>query len=164
MITTNKITRYKLQNEEKREKAKDLFNLIILKAVDETLTVFGQRCKHALYHHFRHAFQIKKQEIPSKIENFAEALEQIFGAAAKLIELRIIETLHKKIPHHIYAPKVKDLVFTEYIADLRNFYLVINSESNNKYNERQKPHASKLLETSNTHLLLLCNPEIQQQT
>ena len=40
---------------------------------------------------------IRKEQIPSKIEGFTDAIESIFGEAAKLVELKIIEKLQRKV-------------------------------------------------------------------
>ncbi len=74
-------------------------------AVDESLSSLGNFSKQAIYFHLENAFKIKKQEIPCKIEDFADAIEQLFGVGAKLIELRIIEALHERTQDFVYLPK-----------------------------------------------------------
>ena len=101
-----------------KNKFEDQFEKIVEISVEEIFSSLGRSCKHALYTQLEVAFGIKKQEIPKKIEAFADALEKIFGASAKLVELRIIEKLHSKIPDFIYSPEKKDLEFTEYLENL----------------------------------------------
>lgn len=106
------------------------FEAIILETVDEIFSSFGLSCKKAIYFQLENTFKIKKQQIPLKIEDFANAIQQIFGAGAKFIELRIIETLHEKTPNFVYFPKIGDVVFTEYVACLRRFFIATNCEPN----------------------------------
>lgn len=111
-----------LQLRKKKHKLREnSFETALIEAVDEGFSLFGHSSKQAIYFHLENTFKIKKQEIPCKIEEFADAIEQIFGAGAKVIEIRIIEALHKRIQGFVHFPKKGELVFTEYIANLRAF-------------------------------------------
>jgi hypothetical protein len=107
--------------EKKKKSCKCSSEAIIIEAVDEIFSSFGQSCKQAIYFQLENTFNIKKQEIPLKIEDFANAIEQIFGIGAKFIEMKIIEVLHEKTQDFRYFPKKEELVFTEYVAGLRHF-------------------------------------------
>ena len=120
--TTNPNTTCKLQLREKKQNSCETsFEATLIEAVDESFSSFGHSCKQAIYFQLENTFNITKQEIPFKIEDFANSIEQIFGIGAKLIEMKIIEVLHEKIRDFTYFPEKKDLVFTEYIASLRLF-------------------------------------------
>jgi dGTP triphosphohydrolase len=97
------------------------FETAILDAVDEGFTPFGHYGKQAIYIHLENTFKIKKQEIPYKIEEFADAIEQIFGTGAKLIEIKILEALYERNQNFVHFPKRGELAFTEYVDDLRSF-------------------------------------------
>jgi hypothetical protein len=119
---TNLTTTCTLQLCKKKHKPREnSFETAMIEAVDEGFAPFGHSSKQAIYFHLENTFKIKKQEIPYKIEEFADAIEQIFGAGAKLIEIRIIEVLHERIQDFLHFPKKGELVFTEYVADLRAF-------------------------------------------
>jgi len=121
-ITTNINTICTLQlhkeNQKPREKS---FETAIIEAVDESFALFGHPSKQVIYFHLENTFKIKQQEIPYKIEEFADAIEQIFGAGAKMIEIRIIEALHQRNQDFVYCPKKGNLAFTEYVANLHAF-------------------------------------------
>jgi len=120
--TTRLRTTCTLQLRKKKHKPREnSFETAIIEAVDEGFSPFGHSSKQAIYFHLENTFKITKQEIPYKIEEFADAIEQIFGAGAKLIEIRIIEALHKRIQDFVHLPKKRELVFTEYVANLRAF-------------------------------------------
>jgi hypothetical protein len=107
----------------KQKPAEDAFEIAITETVDEILSSFRNLDKEAVYLRLENTFKIKKQEIPCKIENFVDAIEQMFGVGAKLIEIRVTEALHKRIPEFIFFPKKGDVDFKEYVTSLRAFML-----------------------------------------
>jgi hypothetical protein len=121
--TTKQNATCTLQLSEKQKPTEDKFNAAIIEAVEESFSLFSTPVKEAAYLHLEKAFKIKKQEIPSRIEDFADAMEQMFGVGAKLIQIRIIEALHKKIKGFMFFPKKGDVDFKEYVASLRAFLL-----------------------------------------
>lgn len=92
------------------------FDKILLEAVDEGLSSLGQSAKQAIYFHLEEEFNIDKQEIPSKVNDFASAIEKIFGLGANVIEILIMRRLHEKVGLHIKLHRSEDLTFTEYVA------------------------------------------------
>ena len=91
---------------------------VISEAVDESLSSFGEPIRQLVYSQLETAFEIKEQEIPFRINEFAEAIEKMFDEGAKLIEAKIIQTLHEKARGFIHFPKGEDLLFTEYLDSL----------------------------------------------
>jgi hypothetical protein len=100
---------------------------LVLDAVDETFSALGKTAKQVIYFHLEKTFKICKQEIPCKIEKFTEAIEEIIGPGAKLLEIEIIEKLYKKIGQDFkYYPKQKGLAFTEYLKAVYTFLSITN--------------------------------------
>lgn len=96
------------------------FEKLLLEALDETLSSLGDSSKEAIYFHLEKTFSINKQDIPYKIEEFANAIEKIFGSGARLLEIKIMKRLYEKVgPVFKYFPERDDLVFTEYMAAAR---------------------------------------------
>jgi len=127
--------------EKKKSACEGKFETILLEAVDEVFSSFGHICKQALYFQLKETFKIKKHEIPTKIPEFTAAIEQFFGAGAKFIELRIIATLHQKTPNFIYSPPMADLLFADYVASLRRFFLITNSKNNTRLRVQRKQNS-----------------------
>ena len=94
------------------------FDEVIIKAIDETFSLLGASFKESIYIHLEKGYKISKRDIPNKIEEFTEAIETIFGIGAKLLEIHIIKKLHQSVQKINFLSK-KDLIFTEYIAELR---------------------------------------------
>jgi len=130
--------------EKKKSSCEGKFETILLEAVDEVFSSFGHICKQALYFQLEKTFKIKKHEIPTKIPEFAAAIEQLFGAGAKFIELRIIATLHKKTPNFMYSPPMADLLFADYVASLRRFFIITNNKDNNRLHMHKNQNSLQL--------------------
>jgi hypothetical protein len=96
------------------------YQATILSAIDNALSN-DAKTKTAIYRHLETSYGIKKAQIPLRIEDFTEAIEQTFGTAAKLIEIKIIENLNESFKDFSYKIKNKELFFTEYTAALFNY-------------------------------------------
>jgi hypothetical protein len=93
----------------------------ILKVIDESLASFGESVKQVVYFQLQTNHQVNKQDIPCRIEEFASTIEEIFGIGARLIEMKIMETLCAKTEGFLYIPRSKDLLFKDYVQSLRSF-------------------------------------------
>ncbi|MDI6690746.1 MAG: hypothetical protein QME50_02620 [Candidatus Bathyarchaeota archaeon] len=76
---------------------KENFKRVLLEAVDEGLLTFGESGREAVYFHLQNLYDVKKEEIPVKLEEFANGLRKIFGLGADVIEKAIIKSLYDKI-------------------------------------------------------------------
>ncbi len=100
--------------------SKSDFEKFLIDAVDQELSILGDDAKKATYSCLKGTFGIKKHEIPNKIEEFAFALERIFGAGAKVLEVRIIESVCRRVNNFKYFPKHGDIFFADYLIALRS--------------------------------------------
>ena len=110
-------------NEENDDKK---FETVVLEAIDEALSSLGENAKKTIYFHLERTFLIPKAEIPNRIEDFSDALDRIFGAGARHLEILIMKNLNQKV-HCSYrweGPKwlVPDLTFKRYIELARVEY------------------------------------------
>jgi nucleoside-diphosphate-sugar epimerase len=107
----------------KKESAsrKGNFEKLLIEAVDNVFSSLGDSCKQAIYFHLKDCYNVSKHEIPYRIEDFADALEKIFGLGAKLIEIEIMRALFAKVQDFSYSPKQEDLSFTNYVETWRGF-------------------------------------------
>jgi len=92
------------------------FERLLLEAVDEGLSSLGESSKQAIYFHLKISFNLKRHEIPHKIEDFADAIEKIFGLGANFLEILIMKRLYEKTGRVFKWPESKDFTFTEYVA------------------------------------------------
>jgi len=93
------------------------FEEVLLEAIDEGLSVLGESAKQAIYCHLGKTFKMNRLDIPYRIEEFTDAIEGIFGAGAKILEIQIMKCLFKKVGYTFKNyPRPKDLTFTEYVT------------------------------------------------
>ncbi len=97
-------------------------DMTILEAVDKSLASFGESVRQVVYYQLDTIYHVRKQDVPCRIEEFANALEEIFGVGARLIEMRILETLYSMSGGFVYFPKGKDLVFKDYMLSIRSYF------------------------------------------
>ncbi|MBS7632960.1 hypothetical protein KEJ15_04980 [Candidatus Bathyarchaeota archaeon] len=98
---------------------KQPFEEIVLEAIDEGLSSLGESSKQAIYFYLDRNFNIKKEEIPSKIEAFAHAIGNIFGFGANFLHILIMQRLHEKVEQDIKWQATKNLSLEEYVAILK---------------------------------------------
>jgi len=114
------------------------FEELLLEAIDEGLALLGDSSKQAFYYHLEETFNINRQDIPYKIDEFTDAIEKIFGTGAKILEINIMKCLFKKVGYtfkHYQNPP--NLEFTEYIAAVR---LAKTNYGNIKEHQQFSPH------------------------
>ena len=96
------------------------FEKLLLEAVDEGLSSLGDSSKQAIYFHLEKTFKVSKKDIPNKIDEFANAIENIFGFGAKFLEIQIMRSLYEKVGHAFtYFPEQEELLFAEYVSAVR---------------------------------------------
>ena len=104
--------------EEERTQHKYQFERIITSAIDNTLSSFGDSLPQAFYSRLEKDFNLKKEEIPQRINELAAAIEEIFGISGKLVEAKILQSVHAQVPDFVHFPKSKDLLFADYLKSL----------------------------------------------
>ena len=73
------------------------FEQILLDAIDQALSCLGESEKRSVYSSMEQKFNITRQEIPNRINDFADALESNFGLGAQLLEISFMKNLHAKL-------------------------------------------------------------------
>ena len=66
-------------------------------AVDEALLVPGEIVKTAIYERIERSYQLRREEIPSHLEAFHEALQELMGDGAKVMEKLIAKSLYRRL-------------------------------------------------------------------
>jgi hypothetical protein len=97
------------------------FNDLLLETIDSAFSKLGCSSQQILYQCVEKRYGVKREDIPNNIATFAHALEEIFGQAAYLLETKIMQAMHSKVPYFKYIPK-EELAFVDYIENL-NFFL-----------------------------------------
>ena len=112
------------------------FNRLLLEAIDEGLSTLGESSKQAIYFHLEKRFNVKKREIPNKIEVFSDAMEKIFGLGASFLEILIMKRLYEKLGRNFKFNENEDFTFTSYVIAARQSFV----EKSTKAVEGLIPH------------------------
>jgi hypothetical protein len=99
------------------------FSEILVESIDEAFLTLGEKAKSSMYFYLDTKFAISKQDIPERLDDFSDALEQILGLAARQIEILIMKCLNQRVDctYKWVGPKwlVPDLTFTKYVILLK---------------------------------------------
>ena len=102
----------------KRKREKN-FNQILLESIDKAFLTLGENSKSTIYFHLECEFAISRHDIPDRVGDFSDALEQIFGLAARQLEILIMKCLNEKVfcTYKWVGPNwlLPDLTFTKYV-------------------------------------------------
>lgn len=99
------------------------FCQILVESIDEAFLTLGENAKSSIYFYLETKCAIPKQDIPNRVDDFSDALEEIFGMAARQIEILIMKCLNQRVDctYKWVSPKwlVPDLTFTKYVILMR---------------------------------------------
>ena len=97
------------------------FDKIFIESLDIGLIrVLGEACTQATYQLLKERFGLSKPQIPHAVDKFTSAVEELFGQAARLLEISIIEYIAKNVAtSFVFTPKTNDFSFSEYIKTLK---------------------------------------------
>ena len=115
-----------------REAISEEFDKLLFESIDEALTSLGEPVKNTLYQHLQKDFNISKEEIPNKIQDFSNVLHKIFGFSAGRLEIKFMKNLCEKVKVRMTLPEyewplskwvVIDVTFPEYIDNARRNFI-----------------------------------------
>jgi hypothetical protein len=112
---------FKTSFEVEKQPVKTTFEDAVTESVDAVLSLLGNINKQTIYRYLEKRYSIKKEEIPSNIAEFTDAFEQTFGSVAKLVEVKIIERLHRKYENFSYVTAKGEIDFLEFISNFQRY-------------------------------------------
>jgi hypothetical protein len=95
------------------------YETLVSEVIDQTFSALGENVKNAVYQTLKSQYGVEKQDVADRLDAFAAAIENLFGKASNLIELRIIQALNSKVKGFAYKPKTDTLVFVQYMTALK---------------------------------------------
>jgi len=69
----------------------------LVQAIDNGLLALGEIVRDTLYDRFDKKYQLKREEIPEKLDAFHNALQMMLGAGARVIETQIAKSLVSRL-------------------------------------------------------------------
>lgn len=115
--TANTISPFNNKEQSRQRSFEELF----LEAADSAFLLIGECCSRAIYGYLENQYGLKKESIPWNISAFAQAIEDIFGQGARLLEIKIMRTLYDSVSGFKYLPEYKEFSFAAYVEALRCF-------------------------------------------
>jgi hypothetical protein len=100
------------------------FEQLLLESVDEGLSILGNEPCQALYQYLLTICSLPREEIPSRVADFAAGLRKSLGGASKVIERMILRKLFQKAGSSFR--ETIDTEFTEYVADAERRYEMLS--------------------------------------
>ena len=97
------------------------FEELVIYSIDQAFSVLGERSKQSIYFLLESEYKLSRKNIPNRIGDFANAIEEIFGISALLIEIQVMKTLRQRVPLFMYIIENAELNFEEYLSSLRSF-------------------------------------------
>jgi hypothetical protein len=73
------------------------FEKTLLEAVDHALLTIGETPREAIYYHLEKGFRLRREDIPEDADEFSQALNNIFGPGAEVIERLIVKNLFGRL-------------------------------------------------------------------
>jgi hypothetical protein len=101
------------------------FQKLFLESVDDALSSLGDSAKQAIYFHLETKFKIRRDQIPSHLDDFENGLEKIFGAGTRYLEILIMKKLYENIVPKKRILKLdegKDIKFIDYVKAAESTY------------------------------------------
>lgn len=95
------------------------FEKLLTEAVDNAFSSLFHSHKQNLYSHLQRCYNINRQGIPYNVDDFVNALQEIFGSGAKLVEIEIMKSLYALVQNYTFALNQSELSFTEYVRVIR---------------------------------------------
>ena len=76
----------------------DKFNHLLIESIDEAIILLGEPVKNEFYLRLEVNFNMEKNDIPLRLEEFSYILQKVFGFGASRLELNCLKNLDSKIP------------------------------------------------------------------
>ncbi len=116
------------------------FDIFVLNAVDEVLSAVDENLPLSVYFNLER-LNIKKREIPSKIDVFTKTMEKLMGSGAGVLEICIAKKLYDKVGLVFeanqfnmpelgeYVKRARQRVYTEFVNKMQNGLAVFHLEN-----------------------------------
>ncbi len=76
----------------------DKFNHFLIESIDEAIILLGEPIKNEFYLRLEVNFNMGKNDIPLRLEEFSDILRKVFGFGASRLEVKFLKNLDSKIP------------------------------------------------------------------
>jgi hypothetical protein len=119
-LETQQILSFETTSSVDKKPSRLVFEQLVNETIDNVFSSLGTDCRQSIYDYLEKKYELKKNDVANHILEFSEALEQIFGAAAALLEIQMMRRLCQKVPQFKHSPE-RTLTFPDYANALSRF-------------------------------------------
>jgi len=96
------------------------FNDVLVEAIEESISeILGRRALEALYVGLEKRYDVKRDEVPYRIETAFKILSDTFGTkGSQILGMRVVRRLYKKLNLPLYESPSRS--FSKYIENAKN--------------------------------------------
>jgi len=103
-----------------KEPFRFVFEQLVNETIDDVFSSLGNVRRQAVYDYLEKKYGLKKNDVANHIPEFSEALEQMLGGSATILEIEMMRRLCQKVPQFRYWPE-GTLTFPDYVNALSRF-------------------------------------------
>jgi len=87
--------------------------LALLEAVDYGLLALGEIARATVYERIEKSYEVKREEIPDKLDTFHRALQELLGKGAGIVKRLIVKNLYSRL--HLEFTEHEDWTLADYV-------------------------------------------------
>ena len=99
--------------------------------MDDAFLVPGKIVRTALFECLERTYQIRREDIPEKLEDFHSALRELLGASCPVIERLIAKNLHNHLGLNSTFKRVDGWTLVDYVKHAQTFLSFSEGERDN---------------------------------
>jgi hypothetical protein len=97
------------------------FQEVVIDAIDQVFSSIGSGPKISLYRLLEKKYKLRQENIPERIGDFSNAIEQIFGTGALLLELGIMKKIRQMFPRFEFKAENVGFSFNDFMDSFRRY-------------------------------------------
>lgn len=103
------------------EETEKTFEELIVEVIDQVMLSLDPRVKKSFYNILKTDYNLDKNDIPYRIGDFVNALEEVYGISALLIEVAILKKVCQELPAFTFVVENTQLNLVDFLKSLRIF-------------------------------------------
>lgn len=115
-----------------------LTNNALLAAVDYGLLALGEVVRAAIYTRIEEEYQVRREEIPEKLDVFHKALQELLGAGAEILKRLIVKSLYSTL--NLKLTENENWTLAEYVQNAKAQTTIGELGATDMKPARARPH------------------------
>ena len=103
------------------EETEKTFEELIVEVIDQVFLSFDPRVKNSFYSILKTDYNLDKNDIPYRIGDFVNALEEVYGISALLVEVAILKKVCQELPAFTFVVENAQLNLVDFLKSLKIF-------------------------------------------